>query len=311
MRSIHRLFVVTLTAALLATACGSGDSPTSSTARTTSTTAETTSTSTTEPGPASGPSDSVASTTTTRAVVRAAGTAVVPVTTTTAKPLSGKVTVFAASSLTDAFDELGRRFHDANPEATATFSYAASGTLATQVNQGAPADVLATADEATMKSATDAGSTATPRRFARNLVEIIVAKGNPKAIKGIHDLVKVSYALCDPSVPCGRYAKLAFEKNGEKPDPKTLELNVKAVVGRVTSGEVDAGVVYRTDVYAARNQTDGVEIEGADDADLQNIYPIALTTRGKDDAVAKAFVAYVLSPEGQAILRSFRFLPAP
>jgi molybdate transport system substrate-binding protein len=231
--------------------------------------------------------------------------------TTTAPKLEGSITVFAASSLTDAFNDLAARFQNAHPGVKVTFSFAASSTLAGQVNQGAPADVLATADEDSMQTATKAGNTTTPVRFARNVLRIIVAKGNPKGLTGLRDISHVTYALCDPSVPCGKYAALAFKKNGVTASPDSYEINVKAVVARVTSGELDAGVVYRTDVFAARSKADGVDVEGADEPDLQNIYPIALTTRSKGNALARAWVAYVTSTEARAVLASYEFLPPP
>jgi molybdate transport system substrate-binding protein len=233
-----------------------------------------------------------------------------PTTTSTAAAVSGSITVFAASSLTDAFNDMGKRFAAAHDGTKVTFSFAASSTLATQVNQGAPADVLATADEESM--ATAKGSTGSPVRFARNILQIIVAKGNPNSVTGLDDFrARVSYALCDAAVPCGNYSARALQRAGITPRPRSYEVNVKAVVGRVTSGEVDAGIVYRTDVVAAKASASGVDIGFADDPDLQNVYPIALTRRAKRRAVAQAWLDYVVSPAGQRVLASYAFLPPP
>jgi molybdate transport system substrate-binding protein len=223
---------------------------------------------------------------------------------------TGSITVFAASSLTDAFTELGARFEDAHPGTKVTFSFAASSTLAAQVVQGAPADVLATADTASMQAAR--GSTGTPRDFARNVLEIAVPTGNPRSVHGIDDFRSgLSYAICDPAVPCGRYAAMALAKAGIDPEPKSYETNVRNVLARVTSGEVDAGIVYHTDVDAAEGTAEGVEISFSDDPDLRNVYPIATTEQDDNAALARAWVRYVLSPAGQRVLRSFAFLPPP
>lgn len=229
--------------------------------------------------------------------------------TTTAPPLTGSVTVFAASSLTDAFTEMGWRFEEANPRVKVTFSFAASSTLATQVGQGAPADVLATADEASMEAATATGTTGPPVRFARNVLQIIVTKGSPKALTGIHDLDRVAYVLCDPAVPCGRYAALALERNDVTPRPKSYETNVRNVVARVTSGEADAGIVYHTDVVAQKGAAAGIDIGNSDEPDLQNVYPIAVTRQATNEAGARAWIDYVVSRPGQRVLASYGFLP--
>lgn len=222
----------------------------------------------------------------------------------------GSLTVFAASSLTDAFTDLGHRFEAAHPGTTITFDFAASSTLAAQVVQGAPADVLATADEDSMRSA--AAGTDDPTPFARNVLEIAVAAGNPRGVAGIDDLRgRVSYALCDPAVPCGKAAAKALAHAGITPRPKSYETNVRNVMARLTSGEVDAGVVYHTDVVASKGTAEGVAIPFAGEPDLQNVYPIATTKQAAHRSLAKAWVAYVLSPAGQRVLRAHAFLPPP
>ena len=232
-------------------------------------------------------------------------------TTTTAAPLAETITVFGASSLTDAFTNLGKRFQEAHPGVKVTFSFAASSTLATQVNQGAPADVLATADEDSMHTATRAGNTGTPVRFARNVLQVIVPEGNPESLAGIHDLDRVSYVLCDPAVPCGKYAALALNRNNMTPHPKSYETSVRNVVTRVMSGEADAGIVFHTDVVAQKGNAEGVDISRADEPDLQNVYPIAAVRQAKNKAGAQAWIDYLVSPAGQQVLASYEFLPPP
>ncbi|MEX1105066.1 MAG: molybdate ABC transporter substrate-binding protein, partial [Ilumatobacteraceae bacterium] len=168
--------------------------------------------------------------------------------------VSGAVTVFAAASLTAAFTEIGDAFMVENPDATVTFSFAASSELVTQIGEGAPADVFASADSSNMTKLIDAGNNRSePVVFATNLAEIIVGPGNPTGITGVADLANpdLIVVMCAPEVPCGKYASKVFEQAGMTVTPKSLEENVKAVVTKVTLGEADAGIVYLTDVTAA------------------------------------------------------------
>jgi len=231
-------------------------------------------------------------------------------TTTTAPQLTGDITVLAAASLTDSFNEIGAAFTAANPESHVKFSYDASSTLATQANSGAPADVFASADEANMKKVTDPGNAANPQTFAKNKLAIIVAKGNPKKITGLADFNKSSiiYVLCAAGVPCGTYGKQATDKAGVTRAPKSFETNVKGVVTKVTSGQADAGIGYVTDAKAAASNSDEVDIP--DDLNVTATYPIAVLKQSTHADVAKAFVDFVLSPQGQAILAKYGFLPA-
>ena len=215
---------------------------------------------------------------------------------------SGSITVFAASSLTDAFNEIGRGFEAADGGARVTFNYGGSSTLVQQIGAGAPADVLATADETTMQQAVTAGTVDGPALFAHNRLAILVAKGNPKNIRTLADLARpgLVVVLCAAEVPCGRSGALALQKAGVEVKPRSLEPNVKGVQSKVTLGEADAGIVYVTDVKAAGAQAEGVGIP-----DPQNVvaaYPIATVRASGNRELAAAFVAYVRSEAGQQAL---------
>ena len=227
-----------------------------------------------------------------------------------AEPVAGTITVFAASSLTAAFNEEGKAFSAANPGTTVTFDFAGSSALVTQIGQGAPADVFASADDANMKKLTDAGEAAgTPKRIARNSLEIIVAEGNPKGIRTVADLAKseLTVVLCAPAVPCGAGAATVLKNADVSVTPKSLEDQVKGVVTKVTTGEADAGIVFATDVAAASAAADGVEIPSAINT-ITN-YPITVTKEATNAVGGAAFIAFVESPAGQAILDKYGFLP--
>lgn len=228
--------------------------------------------------------------------------------TTTTSGASGTIVVFAASSLTEAFNEIGTAFHAANPGATVQFNFAGSSDLVTQIGQGAPADVFASADDTNMTKLVDAGEAAgTPVPVAKNTFEIIVEKGNPKAIATVADLAKpgLTVVLCAPTVPCGKGAAKVLENAKVTVTPKSLEEKVKGVVTKVTTGEADAGIVFVTDVKAAGSGAQGVEIP----ADINAIsnYPMVVTKEAKN-ASAQAFIDFVAGPQGQAILVSHGFL---
>lgn len=221
---------------------------------------------------------------------------------------TGNITVFAAASLTESFNRIGKDFEAANPEAKVTFNYAGSSALATQINQGAPADVFAAASPATMKAVTDAGNgDGTPSVFVRNQLVIAVAKGNPKGIAGLADLTKpgLKVALCAEQVPCGAAAKTALAAATVTLTPVTLEQDVKAALAKVKLGEVDAALVYRTDARAATSDVDGVEFP--ESADAINDYPVVVLKSAPNKAGAAAFVAYVRSDKGKAVLNQAGF----
>ena len=222
--------------------------------------------------------------------------------------LSGDLTVFAAASLTGTFTEIGQNFQTAHPGTKLTFSFGSSATLATQINQGAPAGVFAAASAATMKTVTDAGNNAsTPVTFATNTLEIAVPKGNPGHITGLKDFADESkkIALCAPEVPCGAAAKQVFAEAGITPKPDTLESDVKATLQKVQLGEVDAALVYKTDVIAAGDKVEGITFPEA--AKVVNNYPIATLKAASSPELAQAFVDYVVSPEGEQVLTKAGF----
>ncbi|GAA0898568.1 molybdate ABC transporter substrate-binding protein [Virgisporangium aurantiacum] len=222
--------------------------------------------------------------------------------------VTGTVTVFAAASLTESFKQIGTDFEKANPGAKVTFNFAGSSALATQINQGAPADVFASAAPANMKTVTDAGNgDGTPTTFVKNQLVIAVPKGNPKGVKGLSDLTKsgVKVALCAEQVPCGAAAKKALDAAGVKLTPVTLEQDVKAALSKVKLGEVDAALVYRTDAKAASSDVEGVEFP--ESAGAVNDYPIVVLKGAPNKAGATAFVEYVKSDKGRAVLSGAGF----
>jgi molybdate transport system substrate-binding protein len=222
--------------------------------------------------------------------------------------ISGKVVVLAASSLTESFTELGKVFEAKYPGTTVSFSFAASSELATQIEQGAPADVFASASPATMALVSDSGGTADqPVTFVSNTLEIAVPAGNPAKVTGLADFAKkdLTIALCAPEVPCGAAAEKVFAAAKVTPAPDTLESDVKATLSKVTLGEVDAALVYRTDVLAAGDKVEGIDFPEA--AGAVNDYPIAVLADAPNPDGAQAFVDLVLSPEGAKVLGAAGF----
>ncbi|WP_088991635.1 molybdate ABC transporter substrate-binding protein [Micromonospora chokoriensis] len=215
----------------------------------------------------------------------------------------GAVTVFAAASLTESFTRIGKDFEAANPGSTVTLNFAGSSALANQINQGAPADVFASAAPATMTTVTEAGNAdGTPRVFARNQLVIAVPRGNPAGVEGLADLGKpgVKVALCATQVPCGAAALTALDSAGVALTPATLERDVKGALAKVKLGEVDAALVYRTDARAASADVTGVEFP--ESARAVNDYPIVALKDAPNRTAARAFVAYVRSAAAQSVL---------
>ncbi len=222
---------------------------------------------------------------------------------------AGSITVFAASSLTEAFTKIGKDFEKKHPDATVTFSFNSSSTLETQIEQGAPTDVFASADDANMQKLVDADAIAgDPAVFARNRLEIAVEPRNPKKIESLADTVKggVTLVLCVSEVPCGKYARQAYDKAGVSVPPVPTAENAKATLSKVTLGEADAAVVYVTDVKAAKGDASGVKIPAAQN--VVAVYPIAPLVDAQDGPLAKAFIRYVLSSSAQRTLGRFGFL---
>jgi molybdate transport system substrate-binding protein len=223
--------------------------------------------------------------------------------------LSGDLVVFAAASLTDVFTTLGDEFMATNPDLTVTFNFAASSELATQIEEGAPADVFASADQSNMTKAVDAGAVeGEPVVFVQNRLQIVVEEGNPEGVTGLADLSDgdLIVALCAPEVPCGGYAAQAFEAAGLPLPEASQEQNVRAVVERIALGEADAGIGYTTDVLARADEVDGVEIP--DDENVIASYPIAQLDLGGNAEAAAAWIAYLQTPEALEVLTAAGFL---
>lgn len=218
-----------------------------------------------------------------------------------------RLTVLAAASLTEVFNELGRRFETAHPGTEITFSFGSSATLASQITRGAPADVFAAASVATMASVVEAGAAADPKPFAINTLQIAVPRGNPGAVTGLADFAdpKRRIALCAEQVPCGAAAAKVLAAAGVQARPDTYEADVKAAVGKVRLGEVDAALVYRTDVIAAGDEVEAIEVPQAAEAPTR--YPIAVLAASRTPALAQSFVDLVSSDSGQAVLAEAGF----
>ncbi|MFI7076251.1 molybdate ABC transporter substrate-binding protein [Micromonospora sp. NPDC049903] len=222
--------------------------------------------------------------------------------------IGGELTVFAAASLTESFTRIGRDFEAAHEGVKVTFSFAGSSALATQINQGAPADVFASAAPAPMATVTEAGNgDGEPVTFVRNQLVIAVPEGNPDRVTGLSDLTRpgAKVALCAEQVPCGAAARTVLDAAGVALTPVTLEQDVKAALSKVRLGEVDAALVYRTDARAADADVDGVEFP--ESAGAINDYPILVLKEARNATTARAFVEYVRSDTGQAVLTEAGF----
>lgn len=217
-------------------------------------------------------------------------------------PVSGDLTVYAAASLQAAFDEIGAAFADENPDVTFSPVYDGSSTLVTQLQEGAPGDVFASADEANMDKVSDLAID--PTLFASNTLVIAVPAGNPAGVESLADLADVTTVLCAPEVPCGAASATLLSNAGLTVEPASLEQNVTAVLTKVAAGEADAGLVYATDVVG-RDDVEVIVPDGADD--VVNHYPIAALDGAPNSAAAEAFVAFVLSDAGQKILADHGF----
>ena len=224
-----------------------------------------------------------------------------------ASAVEGDITVFAAASLTDAFDEVGAAFEDANPGASVEFNYGPSSGLREQIVAGAPADVFASANTSNMDQVVEADAASDPENFVTNQLEIAVPAGNSAGVTGLADFAKpdLLIGLCAEDVPCGEFGREALTNAGVTPSIDTNEPDVRALLTKVESGDLDAGIVYVTDVQAAGDAVEGVEIPADDN--VTATYPIATLTDSANAEVADAFVAFVLSDQGQEILSSYGF----
>ncbi len=215
------------------------------------------------------------------------------------------LTVLAAASLTDVFKTAGAAYEKAHPGTTVKFSFAGSQELAAQVKQGAPADALVTADTKTMdglKSDVNDSSI-----IAKNRLVIAVGKGNPKNVKELKDLAKsdLKVVLAAPEVPVGRYSQQVLDAQKVEVKPVSQEPNVRAVLSKVELGEADAGLVYKTDVTAAGDKAEGIEIPDAQNAIAD--YPAATIKASKNADAAAEFVKWLSSPEARKILADAGF----
>lgn len=216
---------------------------------------------------------------------------------------AGAITVFAAASLTDAFTDLGEAFTGGDVR----FNFGSSSALREQVLAGAPADVFASANTANLDQLVDAGEASGGRVFARNRLEVVVPKGNPARIRGLRDFARddLLLGLCAAEVPCGQFAREALGRLGVEPAVDTNATDVRALLTQVASGDLDAGVVYRTDVLAAGGEVEGVAVPAAENVVAE--YPVAVLERADEPDLARAFVDFVLSDEGRRILDAHGF----
>lgn len=220
----------------------------------------------------------------------------------------GDLLVSAAASLTDAFADLEMAFERAHPDVRVELNLGGSSGLRAQILEGAPVDVFASANVANMDRVAAAGEVAgSPRVFARNRLEIVVPPGNPAGVRGLEDLARpgLLVGLCAPGVPCGDFARAALAAAGIVPAVDTEEPDVRALLTKVELGELDVAIVYVTDVAAAGRRVVGIQIPA--DRNVVAEYPIAALASAPHRAAAEAFVAFVLSPEGRAILARHGF----
>lgn len=218
------------------------------------------------------------------------------------------ITVAAAASLTDVFPVIARAFSKRYPNITVTFTFAGSSALVEQLRAGAPVDVIATASEPTMGKAVSAGWASTPVVFARNSMAVALPKGNPGRVRSLASLADpgVTVAVCNAAVPCGAATADLLARNGLTVNPVTKELDVRAVLAKVEADEVDAGIVYVTDIRAAGARISSLLIPAG--RNVTTAYPIARVSYSTKQAAADAFIQYVRSsPSAQGILRAWGF----
>ena len=223
--------------------------------------------------------------------------------------LQGDLTISAATSLTDAFTELAKQFRKVNKGVKVRLNFGSSSTLLTQIQLGAPSDIMASADLTNLEKLVASGNVVvTPKVFARNTMAIAVKPGNPKSVRLVADLASLSFiALCGKTVPCGVYASSVLTRAGVviTESKVTRGIDVKATLSAVANGDADAAIVYKTDVLAAKKTVVGIDIPGAQN--VKAMYGIAPIRGSKNPANAKAFIDFVLSEQGWQILKSFGF----
>ena len=226
----------------------------------------------------------------------------------TSAAAGGKIIVFAAASLKQTFTDIGEQFKTDNPGASVEFSFAGSSDLVTQLTQGAPADVFASADTKNMHKAAQAGLLAgDPVNFASNTLTIAVAPGNPKKIASFKDLTQqgLNVVVCAPQVPCGAATQSVEKATGVTLNPVSEESSVTDVLNKVTTGQADAGLVYVTDARGAVDKVAAVSFPDA--AGAVNTYPIAVLKESKSPELARKFVDLVTGESGQKVLNAAGF----
>ena len=224
--------------------------------------------------------------------------------------ITGEVTVFAAASLQDAFEELAASFQNAHPGVRIAFDFQGSQDLVTALDGGASADILATANNSTMTDAANKGLVGEQTEFATNVLTLIVPAGNPAGVTGINDgsLDKADLVICAPEVPCGEATQKLATELGVTLNPVSEEQKVTDVRGKVESGEAQAGIVYTTDAAKAGDKVEAITLPANS---VINHYPIALTKSAANSQAAQAFIDYILSPEGQKVLQDTYGFGAP
>lgn len=223
----------------------------------------------------------------------------------TADEPAESLTVYAAASLKAAFDEAAESFEAENEGIDVqAINYDGSSTLATQIVEGAPVDVFASADERNMQKVVDEGLAKDPQPFATNTLVVAVPAGNPGQVKTLADLANVKTVLCAPEVPCGGASQTLLANAGVSVTPVSQEQNVTAVLEKVAANEADAGLVYATDVMGD-DDVESFVPEGADD--VVNVYPVAALENAQSPEAAQAFVEFLLGEKGQAILAKHGF----
>ena len=222
--------------------------------------------------------------------------------------VEGELLVSAAASLTDAFAEMESAFEDANPDVDVVLNLGSSSALREQILEGAPADVFASANTSNMDQVAEAGEVAgEPEIFVTNSLQIAVPAGNPAGVTGLEDFAReeLLIGLCAEDVPCGDFGRQALENAGVTPSIDTNEPDVRALLTKIEAGELDAGITYVTDVLSTSGTVEGVDIPA--EVNVVAEYPIATLTGAPNPEAAAAWVEFVLSEEGQAILTSYGF----
>lgn len=222
--------------------------------------------------------------------------------------LEGELRVSAAASLTDAFAEVETVFEDANPDIDVVLNLGSSSSLREQILEGAPVDVFASANTSNMDPLVEAGEVSgEPEIFVTNLLQIAVPSGNPAEVMGLEDFAdeELLIGLCAEEVPCGDFGRQALENAGITPSIDTNEPDVRALLTKIEAGELDAGITYVTDVLSTRGAVEGIDIPAA--VNVVAEYPIAALANAPNSEAASAFVEFVLSDEGQAILTGYEF----